>query len=332
MVSLIKQRHLEKGKWLLFIGLLLSVATIGPSFAQEFPTKPINLIIGKAPGLSPDISSRFLASKAEKILGQPFVITNNGGGGGSVAYGIIAKAKPDGYHLVSDLSTSLVRIPHFRSVPYKLDDFAPIMSFGAIQSGLVVRTDSPWKTLKEFVDYAKKNPGKVTYASTGVGGAPHHAMEFIGKQEGGISWTHVPFSGDPMVALLGGHVTAYSGGTVFIPHVKAGSFRILVTHGEKRLKSFPEVPTLRELGYNFVNETMFLVVAPKGTPLPIVKKLEEALRKSMDEPGFVRHMEELENVIAFRNAEDTKNYLEDAYDRIGKLTKELKIPSEGEKK
>jgi tripartite-type tricarboxylate transporter receptor subunit TctC len=280
-----------------------------------------------------DISTRVLASKAEKFLGQPFIISNNGGGGGSVALGIVAKERPDGYYLAGCTSTGLIRIPQFRPVPYKLEDFIPIMHFGAPQTGLVVKADSPWKTLRELVEYAKKNPGKVTYSSTGVGSPMHLAMEYVAKQEG-IQWTHVPYPGSTpaLTALMGGHVTAQSGSTEWIPQVKAGEVRLLATHGEKRMKIFPDVPTFRELGYDFINETVFMAAAPKGTPSPIVKKLEEAFHKAMDDPEFIQTMERMEIEITYRNSEDTKKYLEEAYARLGKMIIELKIPKEPEKK
>ena len=302
------------------------------SFAQQFPTKPINLLVAFSLGLTTDTSTRMLASKAEKVLGQPFVISNNAAAGGSVALGITAKEKPDGYHLVSTLSPPLVLMPHIRSVPYKLDDFSPIMHFGVTQSGLVVRSDSPWKSLRELVDYAKKNPWKVTYAVMGTGTAPHIAMEYVAKQEGGIPWTLVPYKSDPNVPLLGGHVSAYSGGSGWTPHVKSGTLRLLATHGEKRMKTFPDVPTIRELGYDFVNPAVYMFTAPKGTPLSITKKLDDAFRKAMDDPEFVRYMEQMELEITYRNHEDLKKYLEGAYDRFGKIVAELKIPKESETK
>ena len=303
------------------------------SSAQSYPTKPINVLVGFAPGGTMDISTRVLASKAEKFLGQPFIISNNGGGGGSVALGIVSKERLDGYYLAGCTSTGLIRIPQFRPVPYKLEDFVPIMHFGAPQTGLVVKADSPWKTLKELAEYAKKNPGKVSYSSTGVGSPMHLAMEYVAKQEG-IQWTHVPYPGSTpaLTALMGGHVTAQSGSTEWIPQVKAGEVRLLATHGEKRMKIFPDVPTFRELGYDFINETVFMVAAPKGTPSPIVKKLEEALHKAMDDSDFIQTMERMEIEITYRNSEDTKKYLEEAYARLGKMIIELKIPKEPEKK
>lgn len=316
----------------LLLGVLLALMPV-VSHGQQYPTKPINVLVTFAAGGTMDISTRALASKAEKFLGQPFVITNNGGGGGTVGLGIVAKERPDGYHLVAPTSSGFVRIPHFRPVAYKLEDFVPIMHFGAPQSGLVVRADSPWKSLKEFVEYAKHNPGKVTYGTLGVGSAMQHAMEYIAKKEG-IQWTHVPYPGSApaLTALLGGHITAQSGDSTWIPHVKEGRLRLLAMHGDRRLKAFPEVPTLREQGYDFINETVFMIAAPKGTPPAIVKKLDEALRRAMDDPEFLQTMAKLEIEPSYRNSEETKKYLQEAYGRVGKLTAELKLPRDSEKK
>jgi tripartite-type tricarboxylate transporter receptor subunit TctC len=314
------------------LGALLSLAPTVSS-GQEFPSRPVNVLVGFAPGGTMDISTRLLAGKAEKLLGQPLVVSNNGGGGGTVALGIVAREKPDGYHLAGCTSAGLIWIPQFRSVPYKLDNFVPVMHFGAPQTGLVVRADSPWKTLKEFVEYAKKNPGKVTYSTTGVGTVLHLAMEFIAKKEG-IQWTHVPYPGSApaLTALLGGHVMAQSGSTEWIPHVKQGSLRLLATHGERRMKTFPDVPTFRESGYDFVNTVVFMIAAPKGTPPAVVRKLDDALRKAMDDPEFIQTMAKMEIEVSYRNSEDTKKYLEAAYAQLGSMIQELKIPKESEKK
>ncbi len=301
--------------------------------AQEFPAKPINMVVTFSPGGSADPSMRLLASKTEKFLGQPFIITNNGGGGGSVAMAILSKERHDGYYIAGCSSTSLIRIPQFREVPYKYEDFAPIMHFGAPPSGLVVRADSPWKTLKEFVEYAKVNPGKVTYSSMGIGSPMHLAMEFIAKQEG-IQWTHVPYpgSGPAFTALLGGHVMAQSGSSESYPHIRAGTVRLLAIHHEKRFRSFPDAPTFRELGYDFINESVFMFAGPKGISPSIVKKLDEAFRKGMEDPEFIQTMEKMEIVVSYRGSEDLKKYLDEAYVRLGKMIRELKLPKEPEKK
>jgi tripartite-type tricarboxylate transporter receptor subunit TctC len=316
---------------LVFVALLL-VLGAAASFAQDYPTKPINLTVTFAPGGTLDVSTRILAIKAEKLLGQPLIVNNVGGGGGSVALGQVAKKRADGYDLTSCTSTGLIRIPQLRAVPYSLEDFVPIMHFTAVQTGLVVKSDSPFMTLKDLVEQARKNPGKVTYATSGAGSPMHISMEFIADKEG-IQWTHVPYAGGApgLTALLGGHVTAMSDSTEWLPYVKEGSLRLLATHGEKRMALFPNVPTLRDLGYDFINETVFMIAAPKGTPPAIVKKLDEAFHKAMDEPEFIKVIRTIEFEVAYRNSADTQKYLEDAYNRFGVMIKKLNIQKEPEK-
>jgi tripartite-type tricarboxylate transporter receptor subunit TctC len=317
---------------LVFVALLL-VLGAAASFAQDYPTKPINVTVTFAPGGTLDVSTRILAIQAEKLLGQPLIINNVGGGGGSVALGQVAKKRADGYDITSCTSTGLIRIPQLRAVPYSLEDFVPIMHFAAVQTGLVVKSDSPFMTLKDLVEYARKNPGKVTYATSGAGSPMHIAMEFIADKEG-IQWTHVPYAGGApgLTAVLGGHVTAMSDSTEWLPYVKEGSLRLLATHGEKRMALFPNVPTLRDLGYDFINETVFMIAAPKGTPPAIVKKLDEAFHKAMNDPEFVKTIRTIEFEVAYRNSADTQKYLEDAYNRFGVMIKKLNIQKEPESK
>jgi tripartite-type tricarboxylate transporter receptor subunit TctC len=319
------------GKAILLIGfLLLLLPTL--SMAQQYPTKPINILLGYGPGGTVDTIFRPLANAAEKYVGQPVVILNNGAGGGTVAVGLIVKEKPDGYNFEVCHSGLLTTTPHIRKLPYKLDDLVPIMSFGYSQSSLCVRADAPYKTFKELVEYARQNPGKFTYFHGTVGGPTHLAMEVVAKKEG-VQFTPVPFQSgaQALTALLGGHVSGFTGGS-HLPHVRAGTLRLLVVFSEKRLKEFPDVPTLRDLGYDYAAEDVFHIVAPKGVAPSIVQKLDESFQKAMDDPKFIQAMEKLEIVIHYRNHEDVRKYLDEAYKRFGKLIEEFNIPKEEEKK
>jgi len=294
------------------LGCVLTVILATPLWGQQaYPAKPVNLLIGYAPGGVVDISERSLASKAEKNLGQPILVSNNGGGGSSVAFEITARKAPDGYNIVGGASTGLVRIPQFREVPYKMDDFIPIMHFATpILTPVVTKSTSPWKTFKELIQYAKTNPGKLTYSTTGVGSPMHMAMEYIG-----------------------GHVTFQVGAGESVPFIKDGTVRLLANLSERRVKSWPDTPTLIELGYDFFNESVFMFAAPKGTPRPIVDKLDDAFHKAMADPEFISVLARVEFEPSYRNSADTRKYLEDAYSRIGRMIHELKIPKEpGEKK
>jgi tripartite-type tricarboxylate transporter receptor subunit TctC len=321
-----KQNGWKMGKIILF-GLLFLVPF--SLVAQEYPTKPINLIVSHGPGGTMDVSARLLAKSAEKILGQPFVITNNGGGGGSVAFGILQKEKPDGYYLVSGADFPTVLLPQFRDLPYKFEDFTFVMEYGESQTtAILVRADSPWKTLKDLVEYAKKNPNKVSWGVSGVGTGQYLAMAYVARQEG-IQWTAVPYpSGDPNLLLLGNNVQAGVSGASHLPFVKAGQLRILATCGTERPKSSPEVPTLKELGYDYSTVARCIISAPKGTPLPVVKKLDDAFRRSMDNPEFTKYMESFDYTIKYVNHEELMPRQTQEKKRIEKLITELKIPKE----
>jgi len=312
----------------IFLVFLFAVVLVAPSSGQPaYPTKPINVYIGYAPGGVADISVRFMAAKAEKVLGQPFVFINNGGVGSSVATGIVAKKPADGYTILGGASSGLVRLPHFQTVPYKYEDFVSIMHFATpVLTPIVVKSTSPWKTFKELVDYAKKNPGKVSYSTLGVGSPMHLAMEYVAKQDK-ITWTHIPFPGamPAFTALLGDNVNFNVGAGESVPYIKDGTVLLIANLSEKRVKSWPGVPTLRELGYDFFNESVFMFSAPKGTPKYIIEKLQNAFRKAMDDPEFDSIMTKVQFEPSYRNAADTKKYLDDANIRLGRMVKELKL-------
>ena len=296
--------------------------------AQDYPTKPINLTVCISTGGTVDLSTRILMSKAEKFLGQPIVVGNNGGGAGSIAMELLSKAKPDGYQLVSCPQTPLVEIPHMRTIPYKIDNFQPVTQFAEPYGGLVVQKDSPFNSLKDLVEYARKNPGKVTYTTSGSLTPWHLAMMYVGKQEN-VQWTAIPVpGGDPNMPLLGGHVTAFTAASSWKRYIDEGKFKLLVVYSDKRMPAFPNVPTLKELGYDFVVETDYVIYAPAGTPAPVVKKLDEAFKKAMDDPEFVSYMKKAELPAIYKNSADTKKALERMNQRFGKLVVDFNLPKE----
>ena len=321
-------------KTMVFLGLLLLLAP-GLAMAQTFPTKPINIVVSAAAGGTTDIPTRVLASKAEKILGQSIIVSNKGGGGGAVALGPAKSDPPDGYHLVSSTSVSLMWYQQFRDLPYSHEDFVPVLQWGHAGSGVVVKADTPWRTLKDLVEYARKNPGKVTYSSIGVNSPPHLVMQYIGKKEG-IRWTHVPFAGGApgVTSLLGGHITAMAGSMEWAAHVREGSLRILAIFEDARMSQFPDAPTAKELGYNYPNDPAagYLLSAPKGTPAPILNKLADAFHKAMEDPEFIQTMQKMEMKILYRDSKDAEKYLNDAVRNLREAIKELNIPRETSKK
>lgn len=254
-----------------------------PAFAQEYPTRPIDMIISMAPGASCDIGGRLIAKAAEKYLGKEIVPINKAGGGGAVAAGLVAKAKPDGYTILVTVTATLTNTPHMESVTYNLDDFIPIFEHGYLTPVFIVRADSPYKTMKDVVEAARKNPGKINFGTPGAGTSPDIAAQMIADQEK-VDMAVVSMGGSApsIAALLGGHVTVAGVSTpAAIPQVKAGKVRALATIGAKRADGLTETPTLVEQGYPKVKlDELYIIAVPKGTPRPIVDKLENAFRKA----------------------------------------------------
>jgi tripartite-type tricarboxylate transporter receptor subunit TctC len=296
----------------------------------EFPDRPITMYISMAPGGSVDICTRSISAAAEKTLGKPIIIENRAGGGGTVAYALVANVKPDGYTLVGGVSTGIVRAPQMQKVTFKpLKSFTPLIAYAAPYNGIVVKNDAPWKTFKEMVEYAKKNPNKIKYGTGGIGTAMHHAMAFVEHQDG-IKWIHVPYKGnaDALTALLGGHVDVASVGPEWVPFVKSGTMRVLAVTEEKRNPNYADVPTLKDLGYDFANETVFCIVGPAGLPPDITKKLETAFTKAAESKEVKVAVEKLDLVPILIVGKDFDEYLKRVWSRLEKNLKETGLVKE----
>lgn len=272
----------------------LAVAAIGaatltalPTQAQStepFPNKPIQLVIPFAPG-DTDNMLRPFADKMGEFLGQPVVLNFKPGAGGGVGAGQVATSKADGYTLVGSSPGSIVVVPLAnKDIKYSPESFTPVaaMSEGGLM--LVVASASPWKSMKDVVEHSKKNPGSVTYSSSGTLGITHLLGEIFTK-EAAVKWNHIPFPGSApaIAALLGGHVDMAS--TAIGPaqaHIKAGTLRPLAVFGDTRLKAYPDVPTLRELGYKVGSPVLYGISAPKGTPKEVVNVLYAAVKKASE--------------------------------------------------
>jgi tripartite-type tricarboxylate transporter receptor subunit TctC len=298
--------------------------------AQEYPTKPINLLICMQPGAGLDVGVRIIAQEATKTLGQEVVPVNKPGGGGSVAAGILASSKGDGYTLMACTNGCLTNIPHLESVPYDpLKDVTPIIQFGQVITGIVVRSDSPYKSFKEFIDGARKNPGKLTYGFPGVGTAPHLAIEHV-MLEDKVDISTVPFDGavPAVTALLGGHVTACGISTSgFLQHLKAGKVKVLAITGDKRISVVPDVPTLYELGYPYgVLVDLYYIAAPKGIPPAAMQKVEGAVLKAMETQGFRTLAESLYMQVQDPlHGQKFKEYIEALHAKNGDIIRKSKL-------
>jgi tripartite-type tricarboxylate transporter receptor subunit TctC len=298
---------------------------------SEFPDKPITVMVSFDAGSTTDILARALGIGAEKSLNTKLIFENKGGGGGTVALGILSAAKPDGYTIWAGNTDSFVYTPMMQKVPFKpLKSFAPIIGFAAApHTALIVKPDAPWKTFQEFVEYAKKNPRKIKYSTSGVGTGMHLAMEYIANKDG-IQWIHIPYksAAAARTALMGGHVDACSAGAEFVPFGKQGLLKVLVTHGEKRSPAFPDVPTLKELGYDFVKETIFCMAGPAPLPPDVLKKLETGLTKGAETPEFTSIRDKLDCLPVHFNAAALDSFLKDLWVRTEKTFKEAAIIKE----
>jgi tripartite-type tricarboxylate transporter receptor subunit TctC len=306
------------------IGLIQGVS------AQEFPTRSINLLICMQPGAGVDLGGRVIAQEATKTLGQEIVPINRTGGGGAVAAGIVANSKGDGYTLFACTNGALTTSPQLESVPYDpLKDFVPIIQFGSLTTGIMVRTDSPFKTFKEFIDYARKNPGKLSYGFPGIGTAPHLAIEHV-MQEEKVNIATVPFEGatPALTALLGGHVSACGVSTSgFLPHLKAGKVRVLAVTSEKRIDVVPEAPTLLELGYPYgVLMDFYFISGPKGLQPAVAKKIETAFMKAMETQGFQALAEKLYMQVKVPlTGQKLKELVQETHRKNGAIIRKAKI-------
>lgn len=284
--------------------------------AQAYPSRPIKLICPWPASGSTDIVMRSLADSAGKIIGGSFVVENKAGASGMLGPNELLNAKPDGYTL-SQLTIGVLRLPHMQKMLFDpLKDFTYIACLTGYTFGLVVRADSPFKTLKDLVAYAKANPEKVSYGSTGNGTTPHLAVEEF-SAKAGIKMLHVPFRGnaDGMQALLSGTVMCHSDATGWGPHVDAGTCRLLATYGSKRTKRWATVPTLQELGYETVSDSPFGIGGPKGMDPAIVKTLHDVFKKTLDDPAVLATFEKYDQPVFYLN---TADYTKFAFDNFAR--------------
>ena len=271
-------------------------AFAGIAHAQQFPTRPVTLIVPWPPGGSTDIGMRALAAATEKHLGQPIVIENRPGAAGTLGpSNMAASARPDGY-TVAQLPITVFRLPFIQKTTFDpTKDFTYIIHITGYTFGVVVKADAPWKTFDELIAYARANPGKLNYGTPGAGSSLHITMEQIAKMKG-IKWTQVPFKGvaESMNALLGGHIDVAADSTGWAGAVEGGQARLLVTWGAGRTKNWPNVPNLKDIGIDLVSNSPFGIGGPKGMDPAVVKILHDAFRKGMEEQSYKDSMAKLD--------------------------------------
>src|SRR6476469_8483242 len=312
--------------------LILLLPAIKVSGQDKYPDRPITIVAPFPPGGVADLTARPVAAALEKVLKNPVVVVNKTGAAGAVGMSFVANSKPDGYNLLMALS-SISIIPEAdklfdRKPAYTMDQLIPIALISADPTIFVVNASRPWKTVKEFVDDAKKRPGEISYSSSGVYGTLHMAMEMF-THNAGVQLKHVPYSGGgpALTALLGGHVdTLASGPAVVLPHIKAGKLRPLAGWGAKRIASLPDVPTFKELGYDIEFYIWAGLFAPRGTSPAVMKTIREAVKQAVNSVEFKTARDKIETPIEYLDTPEFQKFwdkdatmLADAIKRIGKI-------------
>ncbi len=292
--------------------------------AQSFPTKPIKLMIAFPAGGPTDITMRSLADNASKILGQPVIVENKPGAGGTLPAQALQTAAPDGY-TVAQIPLGVFRLPYTTKINWDpVKDITYVLNVTGYAFGLVVPADSPLRTWTHFVAWAKANPGKLSYGSTGTLTSPHLTMELI-AQKLGLQLLHVPYKGsaDLMQSILGGNIMAAADSTGFAPQVEAGKLRVLNTWGAERLAKFPDAPTLKELGLDLVQNSPFGIGAPKGTPPAVVKRLHDAFKQAMEQESYVTALKRYDMVPMYMGSAQYLKFAQETFAREKALVEKL---------
>jgi tripartite-type tricarboxylate transporter receptor subunit TctC len=299
--------------------MFVLIVSSGQAIA-EYPDRPVTILVGFAPGGSMSNSARAIAKSVEKILGQPVIVENKAGGTGTVALAAMLSQSPDGYTLCATPSSVIIRVSQMQEVPFTpFKSFKPIIGFAEPQLGIVVKNDAPWKNVKDLVKEAKKNPGKLKFATTGTGSTTQAAIDEITAAEK-IQLIHVPYKGsaEALMSLLGGHVDFVSLTSEFVPSVKSGQTRLLATMSEKRSPKFPAVPTLKEVGYDFANDAIYSIVAPAGIPPEVAKKLEAAFAQAIKSPEYQDELDKIDMIPVNYNSKEFDKFLRIHWKKINK--------------
>lgn len=295
-----------------------------PARAQNFPTRPITLICPWPAGGSTDVTMRALAEATAKHLPQPIVVENRPGAGGTLGIVALKSAQPDG-HTVSQIPLGAFRIPHTQKVSWDpLADITYVIGITGYTFGVVVPAGSPFRTFKDLVEWARANPGKLDYGSTGTGTSPHLTMEELALAQN-VKFNHIPYKGsaDLMTAILGGQVMAATDATGFAPHVESGKLRLLVTWGERRTKRWPDVPTLKELGYGIVSNSPYGLGTSKGVDPAVVKILHDAFKKGLEDPKHLAALERYDQDVWCKSSADYAEYARQTFTKERALMERL---------
>lgn len=319
---------------LLTLTLAFSLVACGDGGAKEgttdvtdFPNKPVEVIVAYKAGGGTDVGARVLASVAEDKLGQPLVILNKPGSDGELGYTELAQAKPDGYTIGFINLPTFVSLTLERDTEYEIDDVEPILNHVYDSGVLVVQSSSEIETIEDFVNYAKENPGDLTISNNGTGASNHIGAAHF-AYEADIDVTHVPFGGstDMLAALRGGHVDATVAKISEVASLEeSGELRILASFTEERLENFPDVPTMKEKGYDILFGSARALVAPKGTPKEIIDILHDAFKEAIESDEHLEKAANADLPIKYMGPEELSKYIEDEEEYLKEITKVIDL-------
>ncbi len=299
--------------------VLVGVATLlfaSLSFAQNFPARPVTLLVTFPAGGPTDIAGRALAEATSKHLGQPVVVENRPGATGTLGAAALVNARPDGY-TVSMIPITALRLPHMENVAFDpTKDIRYVMGVSGYVFAVIVRADAPWKNMADLVAAAKAKPGEISYGSHGIGGSVHLATEEFSAAQG-IKLNHIPYKGsaDMLAAMLGGHLNVAVDSTGAVPHVAAGKARVLAVYTEKRAAVWPDVLTMTELGYGIVSTSPYGIGVPAATPPAVVKVLHDAFKKGLEDPIHTRTLEKYNQPLWYLSSEDYTRWAREQYEK-----------------
>jgi tripartite-type tricarboxylate transporter receptor subunit TctC len=311
--------------------LTLSVAALAVTLtgslvtAAEFPSKPITMFIGFNPGGAVDTTGRLIADKMSKILGQPVVAVTKSGGGGTVMAAQLINAPADGYTIGMGASAAYTLTPQInKNIKYKIDDFTHLATLTYPSDAIVVKADSPYKSLKDMIEAHKKENKAISFASQV---SASRLMVMAIAEKANVKFKIIPVKGGAVGIqdVLGGHIDTTWSGSGWTEQVRAGKLRALATMSAERMKDYPDIPTLIELGYGFTFTDTFMLSAPKGVPADVVAKLEMALKQAINDPDVQKTLHDKVGLLTkYRGAKDTLAFLHKQHDDVGPLVKKYK--------
>ncbi|HVO05824.1 MAG TPA: tripartite tricarboxylate transporter substrate binding protein [Burkholderiaceae bacterium] len=299
----------------------LAAMAIGPAFgaaraqsARGYPTRPITLWIPWPAGGATDLTLRVLAELAAPLLGQKIIVENRPGAGGTLAMPVLQQAAPDGY-TIAQMPQPVFRAPWVQKLSWNpIRDTTAIIQVSGVTFGIVVPASSPFHSLEDLLQYAQKHPGEMTVSTNGVGTTPHLVIDDLMARRR-TTYVHVPYKGtaEQMVAVASGQVMVGVNSNGFAPFVDMGKLRLLVTFGEQRTKRWPQVPTLKELGFGIVATSPYGLAGPRGLPEPVVRTLHQAFKTAMFEPAHIAELARYDQELAYLGPEDYARAMREAY-------------------